>query len=64
MTSLAQTNRWQIHPVGAMEALPERTKLVLAQAQSETKNVSGLLVGRQSLKAKDFNEIIKLVDKI
>jgi short-chain Z-isoprenyl diphosphate synthase len=27
-----------------MDALPERTKLVLAQAQSETKNVSGLLV--------------------
>ena len=44
VTSLAQTNRWQIHPVGAMEALPERTKLVLAQAQSKTKNVSGLLV--------------------
>ena len=44
VTSLAQTKRWQIHPVGAMEALPERTKLVLAQAQSETKNVSGLLV--------------------
>ncbi len=44
VTSLAQTKRWQIHPVGAMEALPERTKLVLAQAQSETKSVSGLLV--------------------
>ena len=44
VTSLAQTKRWQIHPVGAMEALPERTKLVLAQSQSETKNVSGLLV--------------------
>ena len=44
VTSLAQTNRWQIHPVGAMEALPERTKTALTKALTQTQKVKGLLV--------------------
>ncbi|MEY4900989.1 MAG: hypothetical protein RI895_1411 [Actinomycetota bacterium] len=44
VTSLAQTNRWQIHPVGAMEALPERTKIALTKALTQTQKVKGLLV--------------------
>lgn len=44
VATLAQTNRWQIHPVGAMEALPERTKLALTKALTQTQKVKGLLV--------------------
>lgn len=44
VTSLAQTNRWQIHPVGAMEELPERTKNALTKALTQTQKVKGLLV--------------------
>jgi short-chain Z-isoprenyl diphosphate synthase len=44
VTSLAQTNRWQIHPVGALESLPERTKSILEKARTKTINVNGLLV--------------------
>lgn len=44
VASLAQTNRWRIHPVGAMEALPERTKNALTSALAQTQKVKGLLV--------------------
>jgi len=44
VTSLAQTKRWQIHPVGALEALPERTKISLTKALTQTQKVKGLLV--------------------
>lgn len=44
VASLAQTNRWRIHPVGAMEALPERTKVALTNALTQTQKVKGLLV--------------------
>jgi short-chain Z-isoprenyl diphosphate synthase len=44
VTSLAETNRWQIHPVGALELLPARTTAVLTQAKESTAKVDGLLV--------------------
>jgi short-chain Z-isoprenyl diphosphate synthase len=44
VTSLAETNRWQIHPVGALELLPPRTTAVLNQAKEATAAVDGLLV--------------------
>ncbi|CAB4330286.1 unannotated protein [freshwater metagenome] len=44
VTSLAESNRWQIHPVGALELLPPRTTAVLNQAKESTATVSGLLV--------------------
>jgi short-chain Z-isoprenyl diphosphate synthase len=44
VTSLAETNRWQIHPVGALELLPARTTAVLTQAKESTAKVGGLLV--------------------
>lgn len=44
VSTLALTNRWQIHPVGALELLPERTNSALATARAQTQDVSGLLV--------------------
>lgn len=44
VSTLAQTNRWQIHPVGALELLPERTNSALETARTQTQDVSGLLV--------------------
>ncbi len=44
VASLAETKRWQIHPVGALELLPERTITALSQARIQTQNVQGLLV--------------------
>jgi short-chain Z-isoprenyl diphosphate synthase len=44
VTSLGNTGRWQIHPVGALELLPERTANLLNKTKSETENVQGLLV--------------------
>lgn len=42
--SLADAQRWQIHPVGALELLPADTAQVLTQAHLDTKDISGLLV--------------------
>ena len=44
VTSLAATKRWQIHPVGALNLLPDETSAVLNQAHDETKDINGLLV--------------------
>jgi short-chain Z-isoprenyl diphosphate synthase len=44
VTSLGDTGRWQIHPVGALELLPERTKDLLNKTKVSTANVPGLLV--------------------
>jgi short-chain Z-isoprenyl diphosphate synthase len=44
VTSLGKTGRWQIHPVGALELLPERTKDLLNKTKVSTQNISGLLV--------------------
>lgn len=44
VTALGDTGKWQIHPVGALELLPERTKDLLHQTKIATENVPGLLV--------------------
>ena len=44
VTALGRTGRWQIHPVGALELLPERTTDLLNRTKAATENVDGLLV--------------------
>lgn len=44
VTELAATRRWRIHPVGALDMLPERTATVLKQAAEDTVDVGGMLV--------------------
>ncbi len=44
VTTLAQTKKWQIHPVGALNLLPAETTAVLNKANTDTKNIDGLLV--------------------
>lgn len=44
VSDLAKTKRWVIHPVGALNMLPENTVEVLTQAQDSTSKVNGLLV--------------------
>lgn len=44
VNSLAETKRWQIHPVGALDLLPTETAEILNAAYSQTKNIDGLLV--------------------
>jgi short-chain Z-isoprenyl diphosphate synthase len=41
---LAATRRWRIHPVGAADVLPERTRQVLKAAEEETADIGGLWV--------------------
>jgi short-chain Z-isoprenyl diphosphate synthase len=41
---LAADGRWRVHHVGAMEALPERTQRVLAEAEDVAGRRSGILV--------------------
>lgn len=41
---LAATKKWQIHPVGALELLPEHTANILRKAETETKDCDGILV--------------------
>jgi short-chain Z-isoprenyl diphosphate synthase len=42
--ALADTQRWQINPVGALELLPSDTAQVLTRAHTATEDISGLLV--------------------
>jgi len=44
VTDLAATNQWRIHPVGALDLLPEHTAQVLSDAQASTTDVDGLIV--------------------
>ena len=44
VTSLGNTGRWQIHPVGALELLPDKTADLLNKTKVATENVPGLLV--------------------
>lgn len=44
VTDLAQTKRWRINPVGALDLLPDSTARVLKGAAESTSDVSGLLV--------------------
>jgi short-chain Z-isoprenyl diphosphate synthase len=42
--SLAADGRWRIHPMGALDLLPETTSLALKQAADVTSDIDGLLV--------------------
>jgi short-chain Z-isoprenyl diphosphate synthase len=44
VADLAEKKLWQIHPVGALELLPEATQKILNNAQETTADVPGLLV--------------------
>ena len=44
VTDLAETNRWRVHPVGALDLLPEETSRTLKQAAAATAGVDGLMV--------------------
>ena len=41
---LAETGRWRIHPVGALDLLPDRTARLLKQAAESTSDIDGILV--------------------
>ena len=44
VTGLAETGRWRIHPVGALDLLPDRTARLLKQAAESTVDTNGILV--------------------
>ncbi|RJS47744.1 isoprenyl transferase [Nocardioides cavernaquae] len=44
VASLADTRRWRIHPVGALDLLPAKTSARLKEAEEATRNVDGILV--------------------
>ena len=44
VTGLAETGRWRIHPVGALDLLPDRTARLLKQAAESTADIDGILV--------------------
>ncbi len=44
VSDLAETKRWQINPVGALDLLPDHTARVLKRAAESTSHVNGILV--------------------
>ncbi len=44
VTGLAETGRWRIHPVGALDLLPDRTARLLKQSAESTADIDGILV--------------------
>ena len=42
--TLAEAQRWRLHPVGALDLLPARTTARLKQAEDDTRDAEGLLV--------------------
>ncbi len=44
VTSLADQQRWRVHPVGALDVLPASTAQVLKDAEDRTSDVDGMLV--------------------
>lgn len=44
VTELAAGGRWRIHPVGALDLLPQHTAEVLKSAAAQTRSVEGLMV--------------------
>jgi len=44
VTNLAETGRWQINPVGALDLLPESTATLLKEAAEATAEINGILV--------------------
>ncbi|WP_436776160.1 isoprenyl transferase [Yinghuangia sp. YIM S09857] len=41
---LAATRRWRVHPVGALDLLPEHTATVLKESEAATSDIKGVLV--------------------
>ncbi len=41
---LVRVGRWRIHPVGALDVLPDRTTRVLKEAADQTRDLEGMLV--------------------
>lgn len=44
VTALAETRRWRIHPVGALDLLPSSTAELLKAAEDDTRDVDGMTV--------------------
>jgi short-chain Z-isoprenyl diphosphate synthase len=44
VTELAESGRWRINPVGALDTLPDRTSRALKAAADATREVDGVLV--------------------
>ena len=44
VTGLSETGRWRIHPVGALDLLPDRTARLLKQSAESTADIDGILV--------------------
>jgi short-chain Z-isoprenyl diphosphate synthase len=44
VTDLAAARRWRVHPVGALDLLPEHTREVLKRSESETADLTGVFV--------------------
>ncbi len=44
VTDLAQTRRWRIHPMGALDLLPDHTSRLLKDAAESTADVDGIWV--------------------
>jgi short-chain Z-isoprenyl diphosphate synthase len=44
VSSLADQQRWRVHPVGALDVLPASTALVLKDAEERTSDVTGMIV--------------------
>lgn len=44
VTELAAEQRWRVHPVGALELIPDESADVLRRADSDTEHIDGMLV--------------------
>jgi short-chain Z-isoprenyl diphosphate synthase len=44
VTGLAEQRRWRLHPVGALDLLPEHTSRLLKEAEEATANIRGTFV--------------------
>ncbi|MYS83316.1 isoprenyl transferase [Embleya scabrispora] len=44
VTDLAAARRWRVHPVGALDLLPEHTREVLKRSENETADLTGVFV--------------------
>ena len=56
VTELASTKRWRVHPVGALDLLPDDVARILKEADAATRDISGITInvavgygGRQEL---------------
>ncbi len=44
VTDLAATKRWHVHPVGALDLLPDYTARMMKEADASTRDIAGLTV--------------------